>query len=558
MSDTKSNLPLLERVKVEGDGLRGTIVESLNDELTGAMREEDTLIMKFNGMYQQDDRDRREERAKKKLERLFSFMIRLRVPGGILTSEQWIALTEIAGKDSTDELKITTRQTIQLHGVLKSRLKPTHKIFNRVHLDTISACGDVNRNVTCSPNPTQSPLHEEIFEYAGKISTFLKPKTRAYYEIWLDEEKIVDKKLEEDPLYRDSYLPRKFKIGICIPPNNDIDVFGNDLAMIAIIENNKLTGFNFAVGGGLAFTFGNPDTYARLATEIGFVEAGENTFKAIYEVVTTQRDYGDRVDRKQARIKYTIDKMGVEKFKAEVEKRMGFKFEKSRPYKFTKREDYYGWHQDAKGNWHYTLFVENGRVLDTEQISIKSALLKIAKTGKVNFRLTVNQKAIVSDVSPKDKNEINDILEEYKIIEHTNNASIIRKNSMACVALPTCPLALAESQRYLPSLLTKIESLLTKYDLSNENIITRMTGCPNGCGRSSVSEIGFIGSALGKYNLNLGGDHEGYRLNRLYKESLNETEILAELDTLFGDFKKERINNESFGDYTHRTKFDNQ
>jgi len=555
MTDTKSNLPLLERVKVEGDGLRGTIVESLNDELTGAMREEDTLIMKFNGMYQQDDRDRREERAKKKLERLFSFMIRLRVPGGILTSEQWIALTEIAGKDSTDELKITTRQTIQLHGVLKSRLKPTHKIFNRVHLDTISACGDVNRNVTCSPNPTQSPLHNEIFEYAGKISTFLKPKTRAYYEIWLDEEKIVDKKLEEDPLYRDSYLPRKFKIGICIPPNNDIDVFGNDLAMIAIIENNKLTGFNFAVGGGLAFTFGNPDTYARLATEIGFVEAGENTFKAIYEVVTTQRDYGDRVDRKQARIKYTIDKMGVDKFKAEVEKRMGFKFEKVRPYAFTMREDYYGWQQDVKGNWHYTLFVENGRVLDTEQISIKSALLKIAKTGKVNFRLTVNQKAIVSDVSPEDKKEINDILEEYKIIEHTNNASILRKNSMACVALPTCPLALAESQRYLPSLLTKIESLLAKHTLANENIITRMTGCPNGCGRSSVSEIGFIGSALGKYNLNLGGDHEGYRLNRLYKESLNETEILAELDILFADFKAQRINNESFGDYTFRKLF---
>lgn len=553
MSDTK-NLTLLERVKIEGDALRGTIVESLNDEITGAMREEDTLLMKFHGMYQQDDRDRREERAQKKLERLFSFMIRLRMPGGILTSEQWIALNEIAGKDSTNELKITTRQTIQLHGVLKSKLKPTHKAFNEVHLDSIAACGDVNRNVTCSPNPVQSPLHDEIFSYADKISNLLKPKTRAYYEIFLDEEKIVDKKLEEDPLYRDSYLPRKFKIGICIPPNNDIDVFGNDLGMITIIENNKLVGFNFAVGGGLAFTFGNPDTYARLATEIGFVEAGEKTFKAICEVVTVQRDYGDRVDRKQARLKYTVDKMGVDKFKEEVEKRMGFTFQASKPYIFNKREDYYGWQQDVKGNWFYTLFVENGRVLDTEQIAIKTALLKIAKTGKVNFRFTANQKAIVSDVKPEDKKEVNDILEEFQIIEHTNNASIIRKNSMACVALPTCPLALAESQRYLPSLLTKIESLLSKYDLANENIITRMTGCPNGCGRSSVSEIGFIGTGPGKYNLNLGGDHEGYRLNKLYKESLDETEILSELDVLFGDFKKERKNNESFGDYTNRTK----
>lgn len=549
-------LPLLERVKVESDGLRGTIAESLNNELTGAMREEDTLLLKFHGMYQQDDRDRREERAKKKLERLYSFMIRLRMPGGILTSEQWIALNNIAGKDSTDELKVTTRQTIQLHGVLKSRLKPTHKIFNSIHLDTIAACGDDNRNVTCSPNPVQSPLHQEIFEYASKISNMLKPKTRAYYEIWLDEEKIVDKKQEEDPLYRDSYLPRKFKIGICIPPNNDIDVFGNDLGLIAIIENNKLVGFNFAVGGGLAFTIGNPDTYARLATEIGFVPAGEKTFKAIYEVVTVQRDNGDRVDRKQARLKYTVDKMGVDKFKEEVEKRMGFKFEKSKPYIFDKREDYFGWHQDAKGNWFYTIFVENGRVMDTEQVAIKSALLKIAQTGKVTFRCTVNQKVIVSDIKPTDKKEINDILEEFKIIAHTENASVIRKNSMACVALSTCPLALAESQRYLPSLLTKIESLLSKHHLDNENIITRMTGCPNGCGRSSVSEIGFIGTGLGKYNLNIGGDHEGYRLNRLYKESLNEPEILSTLDELFADFKNGRKKNESFGDFTYRTKIE--
>ncbi|MEO9003673.1 MAG: NADPH-dependent assimilatory sulfite reductase hemoprotein subunit, partial [Ginsengibacter sp.] len=363
------------------------------------------------------------------------------------------------------------------------------------------------------------------------------------------------KKDEEDPLYKDAYLPRKFKIGLCIPPNNDIDVFGNDLAMIAIIENDQLVGFNFAVGGGLAFTPGNPDTYARLATVIGFVPAGEKTFKAIYEVITVQRDFGDRVDRKQARVKYTLDKMGVDKYKEEVEKRTGFKFEEARPFVFNKREDYYGWQQDHKGSWHYTVFVENGRVLDNEQVAMKTALYKVAKNVKVTFRFTANQKIIISDVDPKDKEAVDEILNEFKIIEHTESASILRKNSMACVALPTCPLALAESQRYLPFFLTKIEALLDKYDLSNENIITRMTGCPNGCGRSSVSEIGFIGSALGKYNLNLGGDHEGYRLNRLYKESLNEAELLAELDTLFADFKNERMNNESFGDYTHRTRF---
>jgi sulfite reductase (NADPH) hemoprotein beta-component len=548
-------LTLLERVKVEGDALRGTIVESLQDELTGSMREEDTLLMKFHGMYQQDDRDRREERAQKKLERLFSFMIRLRMPGGILTAEQWIALNDIAGKDSTDELKVTTRQTIQLHGVYKSKLKPTHEIFNKIHLDSIAACGDVNRNVTCSPNPIQSPLHADIFSYAAQISDLLKPKTRAYYEIWLDEEKVLDKKSEEDPLYKDAYLPRKFKIGICIPPNNDIDVFGNDLGLIAIVEDNKLIGFNFAIGGGLAFTFGNPDTYARLATEIGFVPAGEKTFKAIYEIVTVQRDYGDRVDRKQARLKYTIDKMGVHKFKEEVEKRAGFKFDESRPYVFNMREDYYGWQQDHAGKWHYTVFVENGRVLDSEQVAMKTALLKVAKNIPVNFRFTANQKVIISDVDPVNKETVTNILKEFKIIEHTDSTTLLRKNSMACVALPTCPLALAESQRYLPALLTKIESLLDKHNLSNENIVTRMTGCPNGCGRSSVSEIGFIGTGPGKYNLNIGGDHEGYRLNRLYKESLNEAELVAELDKLFTDFKDQRLDSESFGDFTHRAKF---
>ncbi|MDQ2721039.1 MAG: assimilatory sulfite reductase (NADPH) hemoprotein subunit [Bacteroidota bacterium] len=553
--DRELNLSPLEKVKVVSDGLRGTIAESLKDELTGAIREDDQALIKFHGMYQQDDRDRREERARKKLDRLISFMIRLRLPGGFLTSEQWIALHEIAGENTTGVIKITTRETIQLHGLFKPKIKPTIQAFNRAKLDSIATCGDINRNVTCSSNPMQSPIHEEIFSYADKISTMLKPKTRAYYEIWLDEEKILDKKDEEDPLYHDTYMPRKFKIGIGIPPNNDIDVFGNDLGLIAIVENEKLLGFNFAIGGGLSATFGNPETYARLGTVIGFVEAGEKTFKAIYEVLTVQRDFGNRTDRKLARLKYTVDKMGVNRFKAEVENRVGFKFEEIMPFTFNRRGDFYGWQQSNKGNWYYTIFVENGRVLDDEQVSLKSALLEIAKTGKTTFRFTANQNVIVSDVDSKDKNAIHEILEKFKIIEHTDNASALRKNAMACVALPTCPLALAESQRYFPSLLSKIESLLEKYELGNENIITRMTGCPNGCARSQVSEIGFVGTALGKYNLHLGGDHEGYRLNRLYKESLDETSILTELDELFGVFKNERISNECFGDFTFRKLF---
>lgn len=546
------NLSSNERIKIESDGLRGTIAEGLQDELTGAIREDDQALIKFHGMYQQDDRDRREERAEKKLDRLYSFMIRLRLPGGFLTSDQWIAAHNIAGENSTGVIKITTRQTIQLHGIFKSKIKPTIQDFNKVHLDSIATCGDINRNVLCSAHPKQSPIHEEIFSYADTISRMLMPKTRAYYEIWLDEEKILDKKDEEDPLYQDRYMPRKFKIAIAIPPNNDVDVFGNDIGLIAIVENNKLRGFNLAIGGGLSTTHGNPETYARLGTLIGFVNSEKKTLKAIYEILTVQRDHGNRSDRKLARLKYTIDRLGVDNFKKEVEKRTGFKFEEEKPFEFSQRKDYYGWYQNEKGNWYYTVFVENGRVLDDKQVALKSALLEVAKTGKVNFRFTTNQNVIISDVDPQDKNFINQILEQFKIIEHTEGASAIRKNAMACVALPTCPLALAEAQRYMPSLLTKIESLLAKYDLSEEEIIIRMTGCPNGCARSYIAEIGFVGTAIGKYNLHVGGDNEGFRLNKIYKENLDEKAILGELDAMFGSFKNERINNESFGDYSHR------
>jgi sulfite reductase (NADPH) hemoprotein beta-component len=544
-------LSSIEKIKTESDGLRGTIAESLKDEITGAIREDDQALIKFHGMYQQDDRDRRDERAEKKLDRLFSFMIRLRLPGGFLTAQQWLAMHEIAGENSTGVIKITTRQTIQLHGLFRSKIKPTIQAFNKAKLDSIATCGDINRNVLCSANPKQSPIHDEVFAYAAMISKHLMPKTKAYYEIWLDEE-ILDKKEEEDPLYQDRYMPRKFKIAIAIPPNNDVDVFGNDIGLIAIIENDKLLGFNVAIGGGLSTTHGNPDTYARLATVIGFVEAGEKALKAIYEILTVQRDYGNRSDRKFARLKYTVDVLGVENYKKKVEERMGFKFEEPKPYVFNKRGDFYGWEQNVKGLWYYTVFVENGRVTDDEQVALKSAMLEIAKTGKVTFRFTTNQNVIISDIHEADKETITEILERYKIIEHTEKASVIRKNSLACVALPTCPLALAEAQRYMPSLLTKIESLLSKYQLNEEEIIIRMTGCPNGCARSYIAEIGFVGTAIGKYNLHLGGDNLGYRLNKIYKESLEEEQILIELDGLFASFKRERNLNEPFGDFIIR------
>lgn len=546
------SLSPVEKIKVESDGLRGTIKQSLENEITGAISDDDQAVIKFHGMYQQDDRDRRDERAEKKLERLYSFMIRLRLPGGLLSPEQWIATHNIAGENSTGVIKITTRQTLQLHGLLKSKIKPTIQAFSAAKLDSIATCGDINRNVVCSSHPKQSPLHTEVFEYADKISNLLMPKTRAYYEIWLDEEKIADKKDEEDPLYQNRYLPRKFKIAIAIPPNNDVDVFANDIGLIAIIEDDELKGFNLAVGGGLSTTHGNPATYARLATVIGFVEPGEKTLKAVYEVLTIQRDFGNRSDRKLARLKYTLDRHTVDWFREELERRIGYKLAAPRPYTFSDRKDYFGWQQNHEGLWYYTVFVENGRILDDEQVALKTALLEVAKTGKANFRFTCNQNVILADIKEEDKEAVNAILEQFKIIQHTEGSSAARKNSMACVALNTCPLALAEGQRYLPQLISKIEPLLAKHQLEEEDIIIRMTGCPNGCGRPYVAEIGFVGTALGHYNLHLGGDHEGERLNKIYKESLDEPAILQELDNLFRAFSSERINGEKFGDFAVR------
>jgi sulfite reductase (NADPH) hemoprotein beta-component len=549
------NLSVVEKIKQKSDALRGTLAESLQDELTGAIREDDQTLIKFHGMYQQDDRDRREERAEKKLERLYSFMIRLRIPGGLLSPQQWIDTHHIAGEHSTGVIKITTRQTLQLHGLLKSHLKPTIKSFSESRLDSIAACGDVNRNVTCAAHPMQSAIHEQVHAYAAKLSELLLPKTKGYFEIWLDEEKITNKKEEEDPLYQDRYLPRKFKIGIAIPPNNDIDVLTNDLALIAIIEKEELKGFNIAIGGGLGTTHGNAETYPRLASVLGFVPADEKLFKAVYEIVTIQRDYGNRSDRKLSRLKYTVDKYGLDWYRTELEKRAGFALEAARPYSFTDRTDYYGWQQNHQGNWYYTPFIESGRILDDEKVALKTAFLEIAETGKANFRFTGNQNLILADIAPKDKAVINKILAKYKIIEHTEAASAIRKNSIACVALPTCPLALAEAQRYLPELISKIEPLLAEHAITEENIVIRMTGCPNGCGRPYAAEIGFIGTAPGRYNMHLAGDHEGTRLNRLYKENLDEAAILSELSLLFRLYKKEKANGEKFGDFALRQRW---
>jgi sulfite reductase (NADPH) hemoprotein beta-component len=548
----KKNISIFEKNKKESLGLRGTIIKEIKNELYGKINESDQNIIKFHGIYQQDDRDRRLERYKKKLDRIYSFMIRLRIPGGLLNSKQWINIYNIAKKNTTGIIKITTRQTIQLYGLIKKTIKPTIKNFNIEKLDSIATCGDVNRNVICSSHKHLSSAYEKIYFFSKKISSLLLPKSRAYYEIWLDEKKI-SKNVEKDPLYKEYYLPRKFKIAIAIPPNNDVDVFTNDIGLIAIIENNKLKGFNILVGGGLSTIHGNLNTYPRLGTLIGFIKY-EKIFKLIYEIVTIQRDYGNRSNRKLARFKYTIDKYGISWFKKKLKNRTGFNLEKPKYYFFFERKDYYGWYKDWKGFWNYGMFIENGRILDKKNFLLKSVLFQIAKTKKCQFRLTCNQNLILSKINNEDKIKIKNILDLYNISSYIKKISYIRKNSMACVALNTCPLALAEGQRYLPSLISKIEKILLKYNLLKEEIIIRMTGCPNGCARPYVAEIGLIGVSYGRYNLYLGSDKQGTRLNKIYKKNLEENSILVEIDKLLNFFKKKRINKENFGDFVIRKK----
>lgn len=551
MSD-EVKLSANEGIKTRSRGLRGTLAEGLRNQLTGQLSADDQQLIKFHGSYQQDDRDRREERERRKLEPAYSFMIRLRLPGGDITPEQWLGLQPLLEQNTTGVMKITTRQTIQVHGVIKAKLKPTMQWFDKYGLDAIAACGDVNRNVMAGSHPATSPFHEEVHAFADKVSAHLLPKTRGYAEVWLDGEKLAEgEKSEKDPLYQERYLPRKFKVGIAIPPHNEIDVFTQDLGFIAIEENGKLAGFNVTAGGGLGATHGNASTYPRLGSMLGFVTP-EQVLDVAWQVVATQRDNGNRSDRKLSRLKYTIDRMGLGAFKKEVESRLGFAFQEPRSFSFTERVDKYGWVKDHKGNWHYTFFVENGRVTDEPEYAVKSALNAIAATRKCGLRFTGNQNIMLLDIKEADKPAIEAILAEHGIIKTHAGFSPIRTGAIACVALPTCPLAMAEAQRYLPDLIGRIEPLLEKHGLREDEISIRMTGCPNGCGRPYVAEIGLVGRSAGHYDLRLGGDRLGYRLNTTYKEGVNEDEILRTLDTLFGDYRKDRAKDETFGDFCQK------
>ncbi len=546
-----SALTDVEYIKARSRHLRGTIADGLLDPLTGAIAEADTQLTKFHGIYQQDDRDLRTERKRQKLEPAYSFMIRARIPGGLLTTSQWLGLDRIATTFANGTIRLTTRQAIQYHGVVKRELRQTIRDINRAALDTIAACGDVNRNVMSPPLPSLSRVHREVQRQAEALSEHLMPHSRAYHEIWLDGEKIESSKADVEPVYGDTYLPRKFKAAFVIPPQNDTDVFAQDLGFIAISEGGRVTGYNVTVGGGMGMTHGETATYPRLGDVLGYVESRD--LLAVAEaVVTTQRDFGDRTDRKHARLKYTIDDRGIDWFRSEVEKRSGVVFRDAAAFTFVGNGDTYGWVEDDTGAWHYTLFVENGRVGDFGSRRLLSGLREIARLHNAEFRLTPNQNLIISKVSVTNRARIAALLGEYGI-ENEAHASALRRHSMACVAFPTCGLAMAESERYLPSLIDKLDAQMKEHGLAAEPITIRMTGCPNGCARPYIAEIGLVGKAPGRYSVFLGAGFAGDRLSAPYLDNASEQEILDALSPLLGAFTAEREQNEHFGDYLVRT-----
>jgi len=540
----------VERIKARSRHLRGTLVESLKDPLTGAIAEDDTHLSKFHGVYQQDDRDVRNERKRQRLEPAYSFMIRARVPGGVCTTDQWLNMDEIARMRANGTIRLTTRQAFQRHGVIKGDLRAAIRGINQALMDTLAACGDVNRNVMCSPMPALSEVHREVQAHAESLSEHLTPATSAYHEIWLDGKKLQSPEPEVEPIYGDTYLPRKFKIAFVVPPQNDVDVYAQDLGFIAIVEQGAVRGFNVTVGGGMGMSHGESATYPRLADVMGFCTT-EQVNAVAEAVVTIQRDFGDRTNRKHARLKYTIDDRGLDWLRSEIERRLGWQLEKPRPFAFVGNGDVYGWQRSTDGLWHYTLFIQNGRILDAGDRRLMAGLRKIAAAHKGDFRLTPNQNLIISNVSDDDREQITELLREFGI-ENSQQASPLRLHSMACVAFPTCGLAMAESERYLPSLIDRIDERLEVHGLRDEAMTIRMTGCPNGCARPYIAEIGLVGKGPGQYNLYLGAGFAGDRLNKLYRENIDEEEILAALDPLFARYAGERNNGEHFGDFAVR------
>jgi sulfite reductase (NADPH) hemoprotein beta-component len=545
LSELHSN----EQLKHDSRYLRGTLESSLADPVTGAIAPNDALLTKFFGIYQQDDRDLRDERRRAKLEPRYQFMVRVRLPGGVCTRAQWLALDTLARRHARGTLRMTTRQTFQFHGVPKRQLRTLLHGLAEAGLDTVAACGDDNRNVICTANPLQSPAHAEVSVLARTLSTRLMPRTGAYREIFLEKPPEAVNG-DEEPLYGRTYLPRKFKIAIAVPPQNDVDVYAHDLGFVAILDGTRIVGYDVLVGGGMGMTHRQPATFPRLGDVVGFCTPQEVGAVAEH-TMCIQRDFGDRKDRSHARFKYTIEDYGLDWFRDELARRLGHPLQPAREFHFESSGDRFGWVQGQDGRWHYTLFVENGRIIDRPGRALMSGLRSIATSHPAVFALTTNQNLTLAGVRDQDRAGIERLLRDHGI-ENGSDTTPLRRGSLACVALPTCGLAMAESERYLPDFITKLEALSAEVGLADSPISIRMSGCPNGCSRPYLAEIALVGKAPGKYNVYLGASPRGDRLNALYRENVGEQEILAALRPALERYKADREPGEAFGDFVVR------
>jgi sulfite reductase (NADPH) hemoprotein beta-component len=528
--------------------LAGAIASTLADSAADRFSEDDVQFLKFHGIYQQDDRDKR------KVAKQFIFMVRGRIPGGVLPAKGYLVYDDLATRYGNNTLRITSRQSFQFHGVVKSGLGPLMKRISEALMTTLAACGDVNRNVMAPPTPARDTLTEQLLNDARRVSDALLPKTEAYHAIWVDG---VQLNLEEpahmefvDPLYGKTYLPRKFKVAFAIPPLNDVDILTNDVGFTAIVENGLLAGYNLSAGGGMGRSHGNEETYPRVADIVGFVTP-DRVVDAAKAVLTVHRDFGDRANRKHARLKYVLEERGVAWFREELEGRLGFKLEPPRPARFERQGDTFGWHRQVDGRLFLGLYVETGRIKDKDGYRLKSALREIVGKYQSEVRLTPSQNLILANIDPAHQAEITRLLADHGVPVE-NQSTVVRRASMACPSLPTCGLGLAESERYLPVLLTRFEELLAELGLRDEEIIIRMTGCPNGCVRPYMAEIGFVGKAPGRYQIYFGGSEGSTRLNRLYRDNVKDPDIINELRPVLARYAQERIGRERFGDWCAR------
>ncbi len=543
-----------ESIKAASNHLRGLIKEELVED-TLAFGDDSEQLLKFHGIYQQDDRDRRKEARARGLDKHHQLMIRTRIPGGIVSPDAYLAHDDISGRWANGTLRVTTRQDFQLHGVLKGDLKRSIAAINTALLTTLGGCGDVERNIMCCPEPKADRFHEQAHQAIAAMVAALTPRTGAYHEIWLDGEVVDSSEPEVEPLYGEQYLPRKFKTTVALEGDNCVDIYAHDLAIVAMRgDGGAVRGFNVLVGGGLGRTHNKPETFVAVAQPLAFVEQ-DQVVDVAREVVAVQRDYGDRTNRKHARLKYTIADRGLGWFRAEVQSRLAFTLQPPEPLRWEPVDDHLGWHEQGDGNLYVGVYIENGRIADAGDVRSRTGLRKIVEEIRPEVRLTAQQNVILAGISPAQRTRVEELLAEHGVASVESIPRAIR-HAIACPAIPTCGLAVAEAERVLPGLIRQIAAMLDELGLAEERISFRMSGCPNGCSRPYLGDVGFVGTTLGKYDVMLAGDFDGTRLNRVYAPNVPIADIPSLLRPIFLEFRSARRPKEGFGDWVERIGFD--